>query len=181
METARKFRRFQKYLGFYSEAGVYLVFAMLSVWQRSWICARLSYMSANHKKFVLFIEDAISDNVHLSQMVKDISPGIAIVKVTAGREAAHFLRNTKDNRIVPNLIILGTLENSGALILKEIENDPILKSVPVIILQAAATSNRQDSSSEIRLVANPEDFDVIKEAIKKAFTGDEDEFRRQGG
>ena len=92
---------------------------------------------------ILLVEDNPGDVRLIIEAFKDAKAPVNLVVAQDGLEATQILYN-KDkysNSIRPKLIILdlNLPKKSGREVLKEVKNDPNLKSIPIIILTTSSS------------------------------------------
>jgi CheY-like chemotaxis protein len=123
---------------------------------------------------ILIVEDSPEDFEAITRSFKKLGITNPIYHCTSGEEALNFLYKRKefsnpDNKLRPSVILLdlnlpGT---DGRDVLKEVKNDPNLKSIPIVVL---TTSNSEKDISECyqqgadNYVVKPADWkDLFKE------------------
>src|ERR1700733_3904193 len=122
---------------------------------------------------VLFVEDSPGDVRLTREASKDGEVHINLHVASDGVEAMDFLRREGRNVDVPRpdliLLDLNLPKKSGREVLKEIKDDPILMSIPVVILTTSASE--QDVLRSYLLHANcfitkPVDLDGFLAVVK---------------
>lgn len=123
---------------------------------------------------ILLIEDNLGDIRLTEEALKEHEIKIKLNVVMDGEEAMKYLRKTDAfaNAQTPDIILLdlNLPKKDGREILKEIKEDQILKSIPVIVL--TISSAERDIMTSYQLHANcyitkPLDFNQFIEVIKK--------------
>jgi len=122
---------------------------------------------------VLLVEDSPGDVRLTREASKDAEVHINLHVASDGVEAMDFLRREGRNVDVPRpdliLLDLNLPKKSGREVLKEIKDDPILMSIPVVILTTSASE--QDVLRSYLLHANcfitkPVDLDGFLAVVK---------------
>lgn len=123
---------------------------------------------------ILLIEDNPGDVRLTQEAFKDAKVPITLDVVMDGDEAIKYLRQSHpyEKCTVPDLILLdlNLPKRDGREVLAEVKTDPVLKSIPVVIL---TTSNaEQDIIKSYNLHVNsyinkPVDFDKFFDIIQK--------------
>lgn len=93
------------------------------------------------KKTILLIEDNIADVRLIQKLLSDINTQAALQVATDGVMAMNHLRkfSNLNHAALPDLILLdwNLPKKNGYEVLKEIKNDPILRSIPVLVLSTS--------------------------------------------
>ncbi len=122
---------------------------------------------------VLLIEDNIVDVRLLEEAFQEEQLNVNLRSVLDGEEALDFLlkKNKHSTATTPDLIILdlNLPKLNGHEILKRIKDDPILKTIPVIIL--TSSQSEEDIINSYKLQANsyikkPFDLDGFRAVVR---------------
>ena len=122
---------------------------------------------------VLLVEDSPGDVRLTREAFKDAKVHINLHVASDGAEAMAFLRREGNHLDVPRpdliLLDLNLPKKSGREVLEEIKDDPVLMSIPVVILTTSASE--QDILRSYLLHANcfitkPVDLDGFLKVVK---------------
>lgn len=123
------------------------------------------------KKSILIVEDDNFIQESLKELLEE--EGEYIVRsVYDGDEALAFLKDT-NNINLPDLILLDIMmpNKNGEEFSIDKANDPILSSIPVIIISAAGNLTPEQKSLGNAYLKKPFDADELIQEIKKQLEG----------
>lgn len=123
---------------------------------------------------ILLVEDNPGDIRLTKEAIKEYKIQVNLHVVMDGEEAIKFLRKQDQYKdaVTPDLILLdlNLPKKDGRQVLKEIKEDPLLKSIPVVVLTISKAD--QDITQSYRLQANcyimkPLDFNKFITVVKE--------------
>jgi len=122
-------------------------------------------------KVFLVIDDDPDDRYFFSEAIKKIDITARCMMATNGEEALNQLRNGTPR--LPDLIFLdlNMPRMDGRLCLTELKRDPILKSIPVIILSTSSSRNDIDETAKLGaayFITKPTDISKLYEELRFA-------------
>lgn len=143
-----------------------------SAWQRMEKSSRLlPAMSSNPKKFVLCVDDDLDDRLVICEAIRDIDPSLQVIEARNGVEANQFLQQAKSTGDFPCLVILDINMPlmDGKETLRQIKQDEILKTLPVVFFSTSSNPRDQSFSSEygVEFVTKPANYHSIVSTIKE--------------
>jgi CheY-like chemotaxis protein len=120
-------------------------------------------------KPILLLEDDSVDAMTVKRALKDLNVCNALVRVINGEEAIDYLRNDKNIKPCVILLDLNMPRMNGNEFLKVIKSDPVLRSIPVVVL----TTSRADqdkfecfSKSVAGYIVKPTAYSEFVKAMK---------------
>lgn len=123
---------------------------------------------------ILLVEDNLGDIRLTQEALKEYKVKINLNVVMDGEEAMKYLRKTGEyiNAKTPDLILLdlNLPKKDGRQTLKEIKEDPILKSIPVVVLTISNSERDIKTAYESHAncyITKPLDFNQFVDVIKK--------------
>ncbi|HEY9008845.1 response regulator [Ohtaekwangia sp.] len=122
---------------------------------------------------ILYAEDDIDDFLFFCEVIETIDPTIQCVNATTGIEALEMLDRIDT---LPDFIFIdiNMPAMDGKACLKDIKNDPRLKSIPVIIYSTSNSPMDIEQCMQLGAAAylvKPHSFDDIVASLSKIVTG----------
>ena len=125
---------------------------------------------------VLLVEDNPDDAYIARRCIKQTDVSVDVAHVVNGRECLAYLRREEGfaEAATPDLVLLdiNMPVMDGRQVMSEISQDPILSTLPVVVL--STSENREEISDMYRLRCNsylvkPVDFSQFHEMIQQLF------------
>jgi len=137
------------------------------VWPQPSISAAGDPKGVDTSKFVLVVDDD-PNLLEVTSFVIE-SEGMAVETAKNGEEALALLRAGR----LPELVLLDLMMPvmNGWEFLGEVEKDPLLKVIPVVVLTAA---ERVELPGVAEVLSKPMDLDVLLRVVERYVRGDND-------
>jgi CheY-like chemotaxis protein len=126
---------------------------------------------SEYPKIVLHIDDDQDDRFLVKLVINNINSSIIIREAQDGKKAMDFLFQAKLFGDLPCLIILdiNMPVMNGYDTYKQICNDEVLSSIPIVIFTTSRNSNELSywNENNITIVTKPASFDEFTISVKK--------------
>jgi CheY-like chemotaxis protein len=131
-------------------------------------------MTARRPLGVLLVEDDPADVLIAREALRAGEVDSRLTVVSDGVEAIAYLRNEEGYRDAPRpdliLLDLNLPRKSGHEVLAEVKADPVLRTIPIVVLTTSSTAEDVTRSYQLHAnvyVTKPVDFDDFTDVVKQ--------------
>lgn len=128
-------------------------------------------LSEKKSRHILWADDDTDDLMLMRQVLHELGDNYNIKEVHNGKEALDYLREGKDSKSLPSLIILdmNMPVMDGKETLARLKKDDDLREIPVVFF---TTSNSQMDKlyckhQGVEMITKPPQYANLKEAVQK--------------
>ncbi|MGE5519960.1 MAG: response regulator [Candidatus Dadabacteria bacterium] len=131
-------------------------------------------MTSTTTSTILYVDDDRDDCMFFSQSFSEVNNTASVICANDGDEAVQYLSTVVNSTstLLPSLIVmdLNMPRWDGKKTLKYLKSDPVLASIPVVILSTSNNKSEQDTCEKLgaaRYYVKPFHFSELKNIVQQ--------------